>query len=82
MNIHHRQSGSDGIAEPVPGFLVGGPNTVVFADCPKAVRSKFPALSFVDEECSYSTNEIAINWNTPLAFLAGALSELCGENKK
>ena len=26
MNIHHRVSGSDGIAEPIPGFLVGGPN--------------------------------------------------------
>ncbi len=76
MNIHHRPSGSDGIAEPVPGFLAGGPNTVVFVDCPNAVRSKLPALSYVDEECSYSTNEIAINWNTPLAFLAGALSNL------
>jgi hypothetical protein len=23
MNIHHRPSGSDGIVEPVPGFLAG-----------------------------------------------------------
>jgi endoglucanase len=76
MNIHHRPSGSDGIIEPVPGFLAGGPNTVVFADCPNAKRSKLPALSYVDELCSYSTNEIAINWNTPLSFLAGALSSL------
>jgi endoglucanase len=82
MNIHHRPSASDGIAEPVPGFLAGGPNTVVFVDCPDAVRSKLPALSYVDEECSYSTNEIAINWNTPLAFLAGALSSLSGDNRK
>jgi endoglucanase len=82
MNIHHRPSGSDGIAEPVPGFLAGGPNTMVMVDCPNAVRSKFPALSYVDEECSYSTNEIAINWNTPLAFLAGALSNLSENNKK
>jgi endoglucanase len=82
MNIHHRPSGSDGIVEPVPGFLAGGPNTVVFVDCPNAVRSKLPALSYVDEQCSYSTNEIAINWNTPLAFLAGALSSLSGEKKK
>jgi endoglucanase len=82
MNIHHRPSGSDGIVEPVPGFLAGGPNTVVFVDCPNAVRSKLPALSYVDELCSYSTNEIAINWNTPMAFLAGALSNLSEENKK
>lgn len=82
MNIHHRPSGSDDIAEPVPGFLAGGPNTVVFVDCPDAVRSKLPALSYVDAMCSYSTNEIAINWNTPLAFLAGALSNLSGTGKK
>jgi endoglucanase len=74
MKIHHRPSAADNIIDPVPGFLAGGPNTVVFADCPNAVRSKLPALSYVDEECSYSTNEIAINWNTPLAFLAGAVS--------
>jgi endoglucanase len=74
MNIHHRPSGADNIADPVPGFLAGGPNTNVWTDCPDAKRSKLPALSFVDEECSYSTNEICINWNTPLVFLAGALS--------
>jgi endoglucanase len=74
MHIHHRPSASDGIVDPVPGFLAGGPNLVVFTDCPNAIRSKLPALSYVDEACSYSTNEIAINWNTPLAFLAGALS--------
>jgi endoglucanase len=73
INIHHRPSGADGIAEPYPGFLSGGPNTVTFADCPKLVRSKLPAKSFVDAECSYSTNEIAINWNAPLFFLMGAL---------
>jgi endoglucanase len=76
MNIHHRPSAADRIIDPVPGFLAGGPNTVVLTDCPNAKRSKFPALSYVDEECSYSTNEIAINWNTPLVFLAGALSAI------
>ena len=74
MKIHHRVSGADKILDPVPGFLAGGPNTVVFADCPDAKRSKLPASSYVDEECSYSTNEIAINWNAPLVFLSGAVS--------
>jgi endoglucanase len=73
MNIHHRPSGADGIPEPCPGFLIGGPNTVTFADCPDVTRSKFPAKSFVDLECSYSTNEIAINWNAPFFFLMGAM---------
>jgi endoglucanase len=76
MNIHHRPSIADGVVEPVPGFLVGGPNTVVFADCPNANRSLFPAKSYVDLACSYSTNEIAINWNAPFVYLAGGLDAL------
>lgn len=76
MNIHHRPSAADGIDDPVPGFLAGGPNTAVFIDCPDAQRSSFPAKSFVDLECSYSTNEIAINWNAPLAYLTGGIDAL------
>ena len=69
MNIHHRPSAADGIAEPVPGFLAGGPNTVVPADCGGVeTRSSYPAKAYADQECSYSTNEVAINWNAPLVF--------------
>ena len=69
MNIHHRPSSADGIAEPVPGFLAGGPNTVVPADCGGVeTRSSYPAKAYADQECSYSTNEVAINWNAPLVF--------------
>ena len=76
MNIHHRPSGSDGVAEPYPGFLAGGPNTIVLGDCPHITRSKFPAKSYADAECSYSTNEVAINWNAPLFFMLGAMDAL------
>ncbi|HSO77778.1 MAG TPA: glycoside hydrolase family 9 protein [Bacteroidales bacterium] len=73
-NIHHRPSGADGVAEPVPGFLVGGPNISVLNDClPDVKRSEFPAASYTDSECSYSTNEICINWNAPLVFVLGAM---------
>lgn len=74
-NIHHRPSGADGIEEPVPGFLVGGPNTILLSDCGYEVkRSAFPALSYTDSECSYSTNEIAINWTAPFVFaMAGMI---------
>lgn len=69
MHIHHRPSAADGIDEPVPGFLAGGPNTVVPTDCGDApARSQYPAKAYADQECSYSTNEIAINWNAPLVF--------------
>jgi len=74
MNIHHRPSGADKVAEPMPGFLVGGPNISVMNDCLPAVRrSSFPAASYTDSECSYSTNEICINWNAPLVFVLGAM---------
>ena len=75
MHIHHRVSGSDGIAEPVPGFLVGGPNPGnMDDDCGSSqYPSALPARAYADLLCSYSTNEIAINWNAPLAFLAGAI---------
>ncbi len=77
MHIHHRPSGADGIEDPVPGFLVGGPNLAVLTDCGTDVeRSPFPAKSYVDLECSYSTNEIAINWNAPLVYLVGGIDAL------
>jgi endoglucanase len=82
MNIHHRPSGADGVPEPVPGFLVGGPNTSVMSDCgPFVSRSKFPAASYTDSECSYSTNEICINWNAPLFFVMGAMDEAGAKDK-
>ena len=76
MNIHHRPSGSDGVTEPYPGFLAGGPNTIVLTDCPGVTRSSFPAKSYTDAMCSYSTNEVAINWNAPLFFVLGAMDAL------
>lgn len=79
MNIHHRPSGSDSVPEPVPGFLVGGPNTSVMNDCgPVVQRSPLPAKSYTDSECSYSTNEICINWNAPLVFILGTLDSMGG----
>lgn len=74
---HNRIIAADGVEEPIPGYIVGGPNTVVLTDCdPKKVeRSKFPAMSYTDSQCSYSTNETAINWNAPLVFLASGLEQ-------
>ena len=78
MHIHHRPSQADGISEPVPGWLSGGPNPGQQdqKDCPVAYASKLPAKSWLDHECSYASNEIAINWNAPLVYVATALQEL------
>jgi endoglucanase len=35
-----------------------------------------PALSYLDDACSYASNEVAINWNAPLVYVAAALQSL------
>src|SRR5690606_13079843 len=35
--------------------------------------SKLPARSYTDDWCSFASNEVAINWNAPLVFLAAGL---------
>ncbi|HYD53542.1 MAG TPA: glycoside hydrolase family 9 protein [Gemmatimonadaceae bacterium] len=72
---HHRPSAGDTVAAPVPGLLVGGPNPRQQDRCP-GYPSTLPARSYVDATCSYAANEIAINWNAPLAYLAGAIDAL------
>ncbi|HLP42238.1 MAG TPA: glycoside hydrolase family 9 protein, partial [Fibrobacteria bacterium] len=73
-NLHHRPSEADGVDDPVPGLLVGGPNPGQEDKC--AYPSRLPALSWSDAQCSYASNEVAINWNAPLAYLSGALHAL------
>jgi endoglucanase len=80
MHPHHRPSASDGVVDPVPGLLVGGPNPGM-QDGIK-VPSKFPDEAYIDDERAYAANEIAINWNAPLAYLANAIEALQGEIKK
>ncbi|GAB3029875.1 glycoside hydrolase family 9 protein [Spirosoma pulveris] len=77
MKPHHRPSVADGIDEPVPGLLSGGPN----GNAPK--QDKCPGYTatsadetFLDDSCSYASNEIAINWNAPLVYLAAAIEAL------
>ena len=77
MFPHDRISGSDGIANPIPGWIAGGPCTDATNDCGAAsYPSTTKARSYLDSECSYSTNEIAINWNAPLVFVGVAMQYL------
>lgn len=73
-NIHHRPSGAHLLSEPVPGLLAGGPNAGQQDGC--EYPSDLPALSYVDDYCSYASNEIAINWNAPMVYLSAALEAL------
>lgn len=69
MHPHHRPSVADDIKEPVPGFLAGGPNPGQQDNC-FGYPSKVADKSYVDSDCSYAANEVAINWNAPLVYLA------------
>ena len=76
MHIHHRPSGSDGIEQPIPGLLVGGPNSYL-QDTGSGAKylSKEPAKCYSDMQASYASNEVAINWNAPLVYVLGFLQE-------
>jgi endoglucanase len=74
MHPHHRPSVADKIEEPVPGLLSGGPNPGMQDKCNYLFKE--PETAFVDQDCSYASNEIAINWNAPLVYLAAAMEVL------
>ncbi|MDR1403628.1 MAG: glycoside hydrolase family 9 protein [Tannerellaceae bacterium] len=71
MHPHHRLSASDGIEEPIPGFLTGGPNPGKQDRC--EYPSDIPDECYIDVEPSYASNEIAINWQSLFTYFAIAL---------
>lgn len=76
-HLHDRRCASDGIVEPIPGYLCGGANPNQVSDCGQLnYPSLSPARCYLDQECSYSTNEIAINWNAPLILLISMMENM------
>ncbi len=74
MHPHHRQSVADDVVDPVPGWLSGGPNPSPQDKIP--LPSKIPNRAFSDNDQAYASNEIAINWNAPFAYLVNAIEVL------
>jgi len=60
MHPHDRRCGADGVEDPWPGYLVGGP-----AD---------NALDYEDVEANCRVNETAINWNAALIYALAAFA--------
>jgi endoglucanase len=64
---------------PAPaGVIAGGPNGKP-SDPPALAAGLIdgpPAKSYIDDYGSYSTNEVAVNWNAPLAWVATYLDEV------
>jgi endoglucanase len=76
MKIHHRPSEADGILDPYPGFVVGGPNFRLQDKGPLeqagfSYASTLPAKAYIDEMPSFASNEICINWNAPAVYILG-----------
>ncbi|MBQ7955021.1 MAG: glycoside hydrolase family 9 protein [Lachnospiraceae bacterium] len=70
-NPHNRPTASDGIDEPMPGWVSGGPFK---APCDAVAMEKIPVGTppmkcYIDHVDSYSTNEITIYWNSPAIFM-------------
>ncbi|MFE6038172.1 glycoside hydrolase family 9 protein [Streptomyces sp. NPDC056452] len=81
-NQHHRfwahQNDPD-LPHPPAGSIAGGPNlTAVAAGDPVAAEKLggcAPAMCYLDDIGSWATNEVTINWNAPLAFIASYLDD-------
>ena len=78
-NPHHRISEADAVTDAVPGMVAGGPHSGQQDGCP-GYPSTDPARSYVDTWCSYSSNEVTINWNAPLFYSTAALYRIQEEN--
>ncbi len=85
-NPHHRvwaHQANPALPEAPPGAVAGGPNSALqdpyirklgMGGCP-------PQTCYVDNILSYSTNEVAINWNAALAWVAAFLDDV-GEGRR
>lgn len=72
VNPHHRQSGF--LKNVMPGMLAGGPSAGLQDDIAKNyLKDKAPLLCYIDHTGSYSTNEVAIYWNSPFAYTLAKL---------
>jgi endoglucanase len=62
---------------PPPGIVSGGPNSGIQDPYAQAagLAGCAPEACFVDNIEAWSVNEIAINWNAPLAWVAAFLAE-------
>lgn len=72
---HSRPMHADGIEEPIPGWVSGGPNgNPCDPDALKAIPAgTAPMKCFVDMMESYSTNEITIYWNSSAVYVTAFL---------
>ncbi|HEX9058972.1 MAG TPA: glycoside hydrolase family 9 protein [Clostridia bacterium] len=86
QNPHHRTYSyqtNNTFPKAPPAFVSGGPNSGLNDPWVKGAGWKpggFPAEKcFMDNIESWSTNEVTINWNAPLAWITGFADEVASE---
>jgi endoglucanase len=81
-NQHHRfwaRQADPSLPNPPAGSIAGGPNSGLQDPVAEArLRGCAPAACYIDDIESYSTNEVAINWNAPLAWIAAYAADQGG----
>ncbi|MFU8873722.1 glycoside hydrolase family 9 protein [Micromonospora sp. SL4-19] len=79
QNQHSRLYGHQldpNLPHPPAGSLAGGPNAALQDPyAANLLAGCQPMFCYVDDINSYSTNEVAINWNSALAWLASFLAD-------
>jgi len=79
QNPHHRfwaHQKSGRCPSPPPGALAGGPNSkLVDPKSQHRISGCAPERCYTDDVEAYGVNEVAINWNAPLAWLAAWVDE-------
>lgn len=71
-NPYHQFSMLLNTDKPVPGMVVGGPNSQ--NKLQGKTLSEYPGKAYEDNEKNYVVNETAINYTAPLVYLAGYFS--------
>jgi len=77
-NPHHRfwaHQRCHRCPEPPPGAVAGGPNSRTPDPISKRVAGNPPQKCYVDHVDAYGVDEVAINWNAPLAWVTAYLDE-------
>lgn len=77
-NPHNRPTMADGIEEPIPGYVSGGPNRNPVGPRARELTPEgtAPMKSFADDVISFSTNEITIYWNSPLVYTLAYIKKI------
>ncbi|MEL6892115.1 MAG: glycoside hydrolase family 9 protein, partial [Actinomycetota bacterium] len=77
-HVHHRfWANTDDFPAPPPGVVAGGVNAEPADPAALELVGDLPlAFRYIDDVASYSTNEVAINWNAPLFWVTSRLDHL------